>query len=167
MAIYEKITDMAAASALDGTELFEGVQSGTSKKVTSAQIKTYVDGTGVANTTPVAGAFIFTDGNELDVSGQFSSGQASAATVLTGVPSSATGVLLYVELENTGTYPRIEFSRSSGSSAVTIMGAAYADVGTNKFAATQWIAVNSDTIYVRTVVGDSLVNVVVFGYMIG
>ncbi len=38
MATYEKISDMAAASALDGTELSEVVQSGTSKKATTAQI---------------------------------------------------------------------------------------------------------------------------------
>ncbi len=38
MATYEKITDMDAASALDGTEPFEVVQSSTSKKATGGQI---------------------------------------------------------------------------------------------------------------------------------
>ncbi len=38
MATYDKITDLPAASALDGTELAEVAQSGTSKKATTAQI---------------------------------------------------------------------------------------------------------------------------------
>ncbi len=39
MATYEKISDMDAASALDGTEAMEVVQSGTTKKATTAQIQ--------------------------------------------------------------------------------------------------------------------------------
>jgi hypothetical protein len=40
-----KISDDAAASALVGTELFAGVQSGANVKITAAQIATYVEGT--------------------------------------------------------------------------------------------------------------------------
>ena len=39
---YKKIRDMTAASALDGTELFEAVQSSAPVKVTGAQINTMV-----------------------------------------------------------------------------------------------------------------------------
>jgi hypothetical protein len=37
-----KISDLTAASALDGTELLEVVQGGTNKKATGAQVKTYI-----------------------------------------------------------------------------------------------------------------------------
>ena len=39
---YKKISDMTAASALDGTELFEAVQSSNSVQVTGAQLLAYV-----------------------------------------------------------------------------------------------------------------------------
>ncbi len=38
----KKITDLSAATALGGTELFEAVQSSTSVKASASQIKTYV-----------------------------------------------------------------------------------------------------------------------------
>lgn len=39
-----KISDMTAASALDGTELLAGVQSAANVKITAAQLNTYVVG---------------------------------------------------------------------------------------------------------------------------
>lgn len=38
MPTYQKISDMTAATALDGTEIFEGVQGTSSTKVTVDQI---------------------------------------------------------------------------------------------------------------------------------
>lgn len=48
------VNSMGAASALDGTELFYGVQGGADKKVTGAQIKTYAAPVG-ANPSGTAG----------------------------------------------------------------------------------------------------------------
>jgi len=57
MATYEAISDLTAASALDGTETFEAVQSSASVKATTDQIATYVANNGTAQTV-IVGAVI-------------------------------------------------------------------------------------------------------------
>lgn len=46
-----KVSDLTAASALDGTELYYGVQSSADRKVTGAQIRTLVGGVSTAAIT--------------------------------------------------------------------------------------------------------------------
>lgn len=57
MATYEKISEMDAASALDGTETLEVVQSGDSVKATGAQVAAFVAGDATSQATIEAAVF--------------------------------------------------------------------------------------------------------------
>jgi hypothetical protein len=59
-----KISGMTAGTALTGTEAFESVQSSATVKLTSAQIKTYVDRAGYTYNVPVTG-FSLTIGSNI------------------------------------------------------------------------------------------------------
>lgn len=81
-----KITDLAAASALDGTEELEIVQGGTNKAVTPAQILTYIqDASGPDGTARDLGQ-AFWRGSKM-----FWSVSSSTAPSVIGVPSTTFG----------------------------------------------------------------------------
>ncbi|WKA31599.1 hypothetical protein [Bradyrhizobium roseum] len=63
VAADSKLSDLPAASALDGSELLLGVQGGTNKKITGNQVKALVGGvTSVATACGVTGGTITTTG---------------------------------------------------------------------------------------------------------
>jgi len=73
-----KISGMTAASALTGTEAFESVQSGNTRKVVATQVKTYVDNAAYTFNVPVTGFSITIGANVqyliLDPAGTLASG---------------------------------------------------------------------------------------------
>lgn len=73
------VASLTAASALDGTELFYGVQGGADRKVTGAQLKTLV------NTTPAfSGATKFTTSQQSISGAQFDNSGAAQYSVANG-----------------------------------------------------------------------------------
>jgi len=60
----KKISELTAASALDGSETFEGVQSSESKKVTAAQVATYAKAPGLNAQTGTTYTLVLTDANK-------------------------------------------------------------------------------------------------------
>lgn len=73
-----KVSDMTAASTLDGTELYYGVQGGADRKVTGAQIKTLANTSAVRATTTTSEALANSDQGKLVT---FSNASAVAATI--------------------------------------------------------------------------------------
>ena len=159
---YVKISDMTAASALDGTELLEAVQSSASVKVTVNQI--HAGPVGVANTTRVGGWYIFDEDSELNFDGSFTDAQASALTTLTGVPSAATAVWAFIRLRDTSTDPILTFKRSSGGTQELYIGHSFAGIGVNAVRGTYWLPTNGNSIYVTQVAADTTIEFKVLGY---
>jgi hypothetical protein len=72
------VSALPAATALDGTELFYGVQGGADTKVTGAQVKTYSNTSAVRATTTTGEALANSDQNKLVT---FSNAAAVACTI--------------------------------------------------------------------------------------
>src|SRR5574343_1371493 len=78
LAADSTVTNLPAASTLGGTELFLGVQSGASVKVTGNQIKTLANTSAVRATTTTSEALANSDQNKLVT---FSNAAAVACTI--------------------------------------------------------------------------------------
>ena len=158
---------MTAATVLGGTEQIPAVQSSAPVYLTPAQIKTYVDGTGIANTVVMTGEYMLTEDNEIDLSGSLSDGQASATTVLTGLPSSTTAILAYIGLADTGVQPQIRWKRSSGGTLEYQIKGLWGDQGTQEFYGLWWMPTGPGSIYVKAVTADIGIVFTVVGYKVG
>ena len=179
MASYTKISGMTAASALDGTEQFAGVQSSAPVKVTAAQVATYAAGAsaltsafqplaaGASSSTQVTGEYIFDDGSWLDYSGSVSDGAQDAAVTLTELPSTTKAIWVYWLASDTGTSCRIRCQPATASTQVISLGATFADAGTNTAAGTAWLPTNGNSIYFGTNACDTTINFFIMGYKIG
>ena len=164
---YSKISELTAASALAGTEVLPVVQSSATVKVTPAQIKTYVDGTGVSNTSVITGEYQFTNGNELDYSASFTDGMSAATVTFTELPASTVEVHLMLQLQESDTTVSFQWKGSAGSSIQYAVMGKWADVGTNLLYLPIWARTAANAIYVNTVEADGLSNVYVIGYKTG
>ena len=158
---------MTAASALAGTETFEAVQSSASVKATAAQIRTYVTGGVVANTSTVIAEYIFDEDNEIDLSGSFADAQASATTTLTGLPSATTAIWAYIGLADTSTQPQIRWRRTAGGTQEYQIKGLWADAGTNEFYGTWWMPTGPGTIRTTSVIADVGITFKIIGYKTG
>ena len=170
MATYTKISGLTAASALDGTELFEGVQSAAPVKVTAAQIGTYVHAnpTGITATSVITGEYIFTEDNELDYSASFVDSM-SAGTVVTfaELPATTVAIHAYIEVADTGTDPRIYWKRTAGGTQAFHIFGSWADVGTNQLHGTWWMPTGGNSINVTNVQADAVSTFKILGYKTG
>jgi len=109
-----KITDLTAATALGGTELFETVQSGASVKASAQQIKTYV-GSSLNITGGVLGSV--TISNSV---GSFNSITITNGTISSVSISNSVGSFNSVTINN-GTISSVIISNSVGSfNSVTV-----------------------------------------------
>ena len=167
MATYTKISELDAATALAGTETLEVVQSGANVKVTPAQIKTYVDGTGITATSVITGEYIFTEDNELDYSASFTDGMSAATVTFTQLPATTVAIQAYVQLGDTETNPKLSWKRTSGGTQGFAIQAIFADVGTNFLEGTYWLPTDNNTLYVTSVVADTLMGFFIIGYKTG
>lgn len=180
MPSYTKISELTAGSAIGGTELLLAVQDSESVYVTADQIATYVaaataltaafathPGSAVSGATVVTGEFIFTDGDELDYSSSFTNDMASALTTFAELPTTTVAILAQVAIGDTGTDPYIQYKRAASSSVVSIFGASFADVGTNRLRGPIWIPTYQNTIYVTACIADTTIQFYVLGYKTG
>lgn len=178
MSTYKKITDLSAATTLDGTETFEAVQSAGPKQASMSQVADYVAGASAltsvfasAATVAVTGAtlvstYVFDEDQELDLSSVLTDGQASALTTLTGIPSAAVAVLFYIGLGDSSTTPRLKLKRSSAASAEIVIGGSFADQGTNYIWGNHWIPTDGNSIYVTQVTSDNIIYFYALGYQL-
>jgi len=129
-----KITDLTAATALGGTELFETVQSGASVKASAQQIKTYV-------------------GSSLNITG----GVLGSVTI-----SNSVGSFNSITITN-GTISSVSISNSVGSfNSVTINNGTISSVIiSNSVGSFNSITVNNGTISSVTISSSSLGSVTV------
>jgi len=177
MATYSKITDLTAATAITSGSVFEVADAGASKQVTASVLAAYTatdsaltgafspyGPSGVTGATAVR-TFIFDGDAELDYSSSFTDGQTSAVTTITELPSTTTAILFYIYLKHSGTNPSIGFKVSAGSAVETLIGATFEDVGINYFRTTAWVRSDGNSVYVVRVVGDTDIQVYVYGYM--
>jgi hypothetical protein len=123
-----KITDLTAATALGGTELFETVQSGASVKASAQQIKTYVGSslniTGgvlgsvtISNSVGSFNSITITNGTISSVSisnsvGSFNSVTINNGTISSVIISSSVGSFNSITVNN-GTISSVTISSSS------------------------------------------------------
>ena len=164
---YEKISEMTAATAIVGTEVFELIQSSASVKVTPAQLKTYIDGTGATATTVITGEYIFTEDNELDYSSSITEGMSAATITFTQLPTTTVAVLAYMYLTEAGTEATINFKRSAAGTQEFYMVAAWADGGTNKRGSIAWLPTSNNTIRIIGVGADASRTFKILGYKTG
>ena len=165
---YTKISEMTAATAIVGTEVFELIQSSASVKVTPAQIKTYVDGTGATATSVITGEYIFTEDNELDYSASFTDGMSAQTVTFSELPTTTVAVLVYTYLRDSGNAPGISLKRSAGGTQIMyIPYASFADGGNNEVIGTYWWPTENNTIYVNSLAADVVSEVKILGYKTG
>lgn len=168
MAEYDKITDLPAASALDGTELVEAVQSSTSKKATVAQIKTFADGDpGIANTVTITGEHWLTEDNELNYSSSFSDGMGAATITFTELPIETVAILVFLGLADSGSECLFEWQRSSGGSQRFIARNAAAGDSNQRFFNLLWMPTHQNSIYMIGVIADAASDFYIIGYKTG
>ena len=164
---YSKISELTAASALAGTEVLPVVQSSATVKVTPAQIKTYVDGTGITATSVITGEYQLTEDNELDYSASFTDGMSAATVTFSELPSNTKAVWVFVQLSDTGTAPHVQYKRSSGGTLSLNIFGEWADAGTNVIALTPWMPTGGNSIYVEEVAADTALIFKIIGYKTG
>lgn len=158
------VTGLSAASALDGTEPLVVVQSGASVSATVREIQ---GGDGVANTVTVTGDYQFTEGNELDYSASFTDGMSAATITFTELPADTVEIRVYIYLAETGTFPYLQFERSSGGSTDFVIGASFADVGINRCAGIYTLPTSANSIRVEAVQADTTRVFKIVGYKTG
>lgn len=179
MADYDSISDLAAASALDGTEPLEIVQSSVSVKATGAQIATYVAGAsaltavfvnitaGIADTVQITGEYQLTEDNEIDASSDFSDAMSAATVTFSGLPATTVLIHAFIDLQETGVGPRLLWQRSSGGTQEFAFGATFGDQGTNRIRGLVWMPTDDNTLYVTECIADTGIEFKIVGYKTG
>ena len=169
---YDKITDLPAASALDGTELSEVVQSGTSKKATVDQIAESSAMTdafqpiadGIANTVQVVKEYMLTEDNELDYSSSITNGMAAATVTFTELPANTVAILVKTSWTDLGAAVRFSWRRTSGGTQEFDIRCDFADGGNNTLRGTYWLPTGGNSIYATVVTSSVNVEFEIIGY---
>lgn len=179
MATYTKVSEVDAASALDGDELIEVVQGGDSLKATGDQVATFVaastpmtDGfqalsSGIANTVQITGEYQFTEDNELDYSSSVTDGVMDSAVTFTELPNDTVAIQVLVDIADTSAVVAIRMKRSAGGTQVITIGTGFADGGVNLVLGTYWIPTENNTLYFTTNTTDSTSGFKIVGYKTG
>ena len=164
---YEKISEMTAATAIVGTEVFELIQSSASVKATPAQLKTYIDGTGATATSVITGEYIFTEDNELDYSASFTDGMSAQTVTFTQLPATTKAIHVYLQLGDSDVSPLFYWKRTSGGTQLFQIRATFADGGTNVLQGTYWLPTGGNSIYPTSVASDGGLGFYILGYKTG
>ena len=164
MATYEKVSDLTAATALDGTEVLHVVQGSASTKATPAQINTYVQAnlpSGITGATAVQ-PFFFDPGSELNYDATFTDGMVTAVTV-TELPATTKAICWSILIADTTTLVRLQW-RASAASAINYFGAQYADQGANQISGVVWMNSDGNQITIAQLSADTTRQFRVIGY---
>lgn len=113
-----KTSDETAATALDGTELFRGVQGGANVKVTGTQIKTLTRIPRVTTITSSATPTINTDNCDVVTITALAAAITSFTTNLSGTP--VEGQKLIIRILDNGTARAITWGASFASRGATL-----------------------------------------------
>ena len=164
---YTKISELTAGTTLAGTETIPMVQSAATVKVTPAQLKTYVDGTGVTATSVITGEYLFTEDNELDYSASFTDGMSAATVTFTQLPATTVAIHVYLQLGDSDVSPLFYWKRTSGGTQLFQIRATFADGGTNVLQGTYWLPTGGNSIYPTSVASDGGLGFYILGYKTG
>ncbi len=162
---FEKTSEQASAATIAAGDEVLGVQSSETVLYTAAQVNTFVHANppaGIANTVTITSEHQFTEGNELDYSGSFSDGMSATTITFSGLPSTTTGIHVWIDLGDPDT-PQFIWKRS-GSGTEFTFGGTFAEVGTNRFRTTLWIATNDNTIRATGLNSSNNFSFIIFGY---
>ena len=166
------------------------VQSSATVKATGIQVRDYVAASasaqtviaassplttvfqalsaGIANTVQITGEYLFTEDNELDYSGSFTDGMSAATITFTELPADTVAILTYIELDDSGNNPVIQWKRSSGGTSIFNYMSRFADAGTNnRVRSPIWMLTKNNTIRVLLFDSDSAHVFKILGYKTG
>ncbi len=164
---FEKTSEQASAATIVAGDEFLGVQSSTTVLATAAQIKTFIDGTGIANTVTITGEHMFTEDNELDYSGSIINGMAPATITFTPLPADTVTILVDLQIAHSGQTPNFEWKRTSGGTKVFSVLGQWADGGINGLYGQYWMPTGGNSMYIVTATMDATSNFVIIGYKTG
>lgn len=173
---YTKISELSAASALDGSEVLLATQSSQSVKVSPAQLAAASAFTGafyaypatpVTGATMITGEYIFAADAELNYSSSLTDAMVSAMTTFSELPSNTVAVLAFLYLSDSSTVVRLTYKRASGDTQQLEFCGVWADAGTNSLRATIWIPTHQNTLYITSVTADAVIEWKILGYKTG
>ena len=164
---FEKTSEQPSAATIVAGDQFLGVQSSATVLYTAAQIKTFVDGTGITGTTIITGEYVFKDGNTLDYSGSLSDAMSAAVLTITELPSSTAMIHVNVRIRDTTTNPAIGFNYASGGTTIIDISGLWGDAGTNLLRGVYWFPTVNNTIYIKFVSADTEIKFEIIGYKTG
>ena len=164
----EKTGEQASAATIVAGDEVLGVQSAESVLYTAAQVKTFVDGAGVANTITITGEHLFTEDNELDYSGSLSDGMSAETITFSELPADTRAIYVLYRFTDSGGDVNFAWKRSAGGSLTMNLRSTFADGGAeNRIWGVAWLLTDSNTIRVITVTADHTSVFKILGYEIG
>ena len=166
MATYTKISELTAATVLDGTETIPVVQSSATVKATVSQLWNGA-ATAVTGASVVTGEYIFAEDSELDYSGSITDAMSAGTVTFSELPSNTVAVLAYVELGDTSTIVSLRWKRTSGGTQTYLIASQWADGGTNLLDGLFWMPTGENSIYVTLVQADAQSTFKIVGYKVG
>ena len=189
MSTFTKISELAAASALDGTEPLPVVQSSVTVQATGIQVRDYVAASasaqtviaassplttafqalsaGIANTVQITGEYMLTEDNELDYSGSFTDGMSAGTVIFSELPADTVAIWVLLELADTDVISKFEWKRSTGGTVTLQERVQFADGGTNSYFTTAWMPTDGNTLRVVSVAAVNTMTFKIIGYKTG
>jgi len=168
MATYTKISELTAATVLDGTETIPVVQSSATVKATVSQIWNGA-ATAATGASVITGEYIFTEDSELDYSGSFTDGMSAQTITFSELPANTKAIFAKIYLNDTDITPNMRIKRTSGGTENLYIAASFADGGTNYLYGTWWLPTDGNSIYVMSCTSDGAdtPKFIIYGYKVG